>query len=48
MVVADALRDDQGDPVAFLYGHVREFRAEAVAIAARMNLLDSDGASPAR
>jgi murein DD-endopeptidase MepM/ murein hydrolase activator NlpD len=25
VVVADALRDDQGDPVAFLYGHVREF-----------------------
>ena len=24
VVVADALRDDQGDPVAFLYGHVRE------------------------
>lgn len=25
VLVADALRDDQGDPVAFLYGHVREF-----------------------
>jgi len=25
VLVADAFRDDQGDPVAFLYGHVREF-----------------------
>src|ERR1700694_5214463 len=25
VVVSDTLRDDQGDPIAFLYGHVREF-----------------------
>ncbi|HEV3097776.1 MAG TPA: M23 family metallopeptidase [Candidatus Dormibacteraeota bacterium] len=25
VVVSDALKDDQGDPIAFLYGHVREF-----------------------
>lgn len=25
VVVSDVLRDDQGDPIAFLYGHVREF-----------------------
>ena len=25
VVVSDVLKDDQGDPVAFLYGHVREF-----------------------
>ena len=28
VLVADALRDDEGDPVAFLYGHVREFDAQ--------------------
>ena len=25
VVVSDVLKDDQGDPVAFLYGHVRQF-----------------------
>ncbi|TMD21351.1 MAG: M23 family metallopeptidase [Chloroflexi bacterium] len=25
VVVSDVLTDDQGDPIAFLYGHVREF-----------------------
>ena len=25
VVVSDVLKDDQGDPIAFLYGHVREF-----------------------
>jgi murein DD-endopeptidase MepM/ murein hydrolase activator NlpD len=25
VVVSDSLRDDSGDPIAFLYGHVREF-----------------------
>jgi len=25
VVVSDVLMDDQGDPIAFLYGHVREF-----------------------
>jgi murein DD-endopeptidase MepM/ murein hydrolase activator NlpD len=25
VVVSDTLRDDNGDPIAFLYGHVREF-----------------------
>jgi murein DD-endopeptidase MepM/ murein hydrolase activator NlpD len=28
VVVSDVLKDDQGDPVAFLYGHVREFDAQ--------------------
>ena len=27
VVVSDVLKDDQGDPIAFLYGHVREFDA---------------------
>jgi murein DD-endopeptidase MepM/ murein hydrolase activator NlpD len=27
VVVSDVLKDDQGDAVAFLYGHVREFEA---------------------
>jgi murein DD-endopeptidase MepM/ murein hydrolase activator NlpD len=27
VVVSDTLRDDSGDPIAFLYGHVREFDA---------------------
>jgi murein DD-endopeptidase MepM/ murein hydrolase activator NlpD len=25
VVVSDVLKDDEGDPIAFLYGHVREF-----------------------
>lgn len=25
VLVSDVLKDDQGDPIAFLYGHVREF-----------------------
>src|SRR5207244_11419727 len=25
VLISDTLRDDSGDPVAFLYGHVREF-----------------------
>jgi murein DD-endopeptidase MepM/ murein hydrolase activator NlpD len=25
VVISDVLKDDQGDPIAFLYGHVREF-----------------------
>ena len=25
VIVSDVLKDDQGDPIAFLYGHVREF-----------------------
>jgi murein DD-endopeptidase MepM/ murein hydrolase activator NlpD len=28
VVVSDVLKDDQGDPIAFLYGHVREFDAQ--------------------
>ena len=29
VVVSDVLKDDQGDPIAFLYGHVREFDAQS-------------------
>jgi hypothetical protein len=25
VVVSDVLEDDRGEPIAFLYGHVREF-----------------------
>jgi murein DD-endopeptidase MepM/ murein hydrolase activator NlpD len=28
VVVSDVLKDDQGDSIAFLYGHVREFDAQ--------------------
>jgi murein DD-endopeptidase MepM/ murein hydrolase activator NlpD len=28
VLVSDGLRDDAGDPIAFLYGHVREFVAQ--------------------
>jgi murein DD-endopeptidase MepM/ murein hydrolase activator NlpD len=28
VVVSDVLRDDRGEPIAFLYGHVREFDVE--------------------
>jgi murein DD-endopeptidase MepM/ murein hydrolase activator NlpD len=41
VVVSDVLTDDQGDPIAFLYGHVREFdvsngqRVQAGALIAR-------------
>ena len=28
VVVSDVLKDDRGDPIAFLYGHVREFDVE--------------------
>ena len=29
VVVSDVLKDDQGDAIAFLYGHVREFDVES-------------------
>lgn len=28
VVLSDVLKDDQGDPIAFFYGHVREFDAQ--------------------
>jgi murein DD-endopeptidase MepM/ murein hydrolase activator NlpD len=28
VVISDTLRDDKGEPIAFLYGHVREFDAQ--------------------
>ena len=32
VIVSDVLKDDQGDAVAFLYGHVRDFDVASLAV----------------
>lgn len=46
VVVSDALRDDQGDPIAFLYGHVREFEVADGAHVAGGELVARSGGDP--
>jgi murein DD-endopeptidase MepM/ murein hydrolase activator NlpD len=46
VVVSDVLKDDQGDPIAFLYGHVREFDVPNGQHVAAGGLLAKSGGDP--
>ncbi len=46
VVVSDVLKDDQGDPIAFLYGHVREFDVPNGQHVAAGDLLAKSGGDP--
>jgi murein DD-endopeptidase MepM/ murein hydrolase activator NlpD len=46
VVVSDVLRDDRGDPIAFLYGHVREFDVPNGQHVAAGALLAKSGGDP--
>lgn len=46
VVVSDELRDDRGEPIAFLYGHVREFDVADGAHVARGALIARSGGDP--
>ena len=46
VVVSDVLKDDQGDPIAFLYGHVREFDVPNGQRVAAGDLIAKSGGDP--
>jgi murein DD-endopeptidase MepM/ murein hydrolase activator NlpD len=46
VVVSDVLRDDRGEPIAFLYGHVREFDVENGQPVAAGALIAKSGGDP--
>ena len=46
VVVSDVLKDDQGDPIAFLYGHVREFDVPNGQHVAAGDLIAKSGGDP--
>src|SRR3989440_6363397 len=46
VVVSDVLTDDQGDAIAFLYGHVREFDVESGRHVAAGALIAKSGGDP--
>jgi murein DD-endopeptidase MepM/ murein hydrolase activator NlpD len=46
VVVSDVLKDDQGDPIAFLYGHVREFDVQNGQHVATGALIAKSGGDP--
>jgi murein DD-endopeptidase MepM/ murein hydrolase activator NlpD len=46
VVVSDVLKDDQGDAIAFLYGHVREFDVESGRHVAAGALIARSGGDP--
>jgi murein DD-endopeptidase MepM/ murein hydrolase activator NlpD len=46
VVVSDVLKDDRGEPIAFLYGHVREFDVASGAHVAAGELLAKSGGDP--
>jgi murein DD-endopeptidase MepM/ murein hydrolase activator NlpD len=46
VVVSDVLKDDQGDPIAFLYGHVREFDVPNGQHVAAGDLVAKSGGDP--
>jgi murein DD-endopeptidase MepM/ murein hydrolase activator NlpD len=46
VVVSDVLKDDQGDPIAFLYGHVREFDVTNGQHVAAGDLIAKSGGDP--
>src|SRR5438128_484269 len=46
VVVSDVLKDDQGDPIAFLYGHVREFDVQIGQHVATGALIAKSGGDP--
>jgi len=46
VVVSDTLRDDDGDAIAFLYGHVREFDVEDGKHVAAGELIAKSGGDP--
>jgi murein DD-endopeptidase MepM/ murein hydrolase activator NlpD len=46
VVVSDVLKDDQGDPIAFLYGHVREFEVQNGEHVAAGALIAKSGGDP--
>jgi murein DD-endopeptidase MepM/ murein hydrolase activator NlpD len=46
VVVSDVLKDDQGDPIAFLYGHVREFDVQNGQHVAAGDLIAKSGGDP--
>jgi murein DD-endopeptidase MepM/ murein hydrolase activator NlpD len=46
VVVSDVLRDDHGEPIAFLYGHVREFDVENGQPVAAGALIAKSGGDP--
>src|SRR2546421_9239688 len=46
VVVSDTLRDDNGDAIAFLYGHVREFDVEDGKHVAAGELIAKSGGDP--
>ena len=46
VVVSDVLKDDQGDPIAFLYGHVREFDLQNGEHVAAGGLIAKSGGDP--
>jgi murein DD-endopeptidase MepM/ murein hydrolase activator NlpD len=46
VVVSDVLKDNQGDPIAFLYGHVREFDVQNGQHVATGALIAKSGGDP--
>jgi len=46
VVVSDVLKDDKGDPIAFLYGHVREFDVQNGEHVAAGGLIAKSGGDP--
>ena len=46
VIVSDVLNDDQGDPIAFLYGHVREFDVPNGQHVAAGDLIAKSGGDP--
>ena len=46
VVVSDVLRDDRGEPIAFLYGHVREFDVANGAHVVRGAMIARSGGDP--
>jgi len=46
VVVSDVLKDDQGDAIAFLYGHVREFDLQSGEHVAAGGLIAKSGGDP--
>src|SRR5437588_1106041 len=46
VIVSDVFTDDSGEPIAFLYGHVREFDVENAAHVAAGALIASSGGDP--
>ena len=46
VLVSDVFKDDSGEPIAFLYGHVREFDVENAAHVAAGALIASSGGDP--